>query len=271
LLACLLILPGPAEAAELKPQAESEFERYVRLTEVRMHMEIRPAGTFLWIDDLPDARRDDAYARLQRGEVISSRLETRDASGRFNTPGALIHHWVGTVFIPGASLPEVLSLVQDYDHHNEYYSPEVVKSKTLDHSGSNFKVYLRLVRKKIVTVALDTEYDVHYEQLDAARAQSRSYSTRITELDHPGESREIQLMPGQDHGFLWHLNSYWRFSEAGHGVYVQCEAISLTRDIPMGLSWLIGPFIESIPKESLEFTLRTTRSAAIGRSLHASQ
>ena len=56
------------------------------------------------------------------------------------------------------------------------------------------------------------------------------------------------MPPGNDNGFLWRLNSYWRFLEKDNGVYVQCEAISLTRDVPTGLNWLIGPFIESIPK-----------------------
>jgi hypothetical protein len=70
---------------------------------------------------------------------------------------------------------------------------------------------------------------------------------------------------------MWRLNSYWRFLEKDNGVYVQCEAISLTRDVPTGLNWLIGPFIESIPKESLEFTLQSTRNAVLRRSGHISQ
>jgi hypothetical protein len=44
-------------------------------------------------------------------------------------------------------------------------------------------------------------------------------------------------------------------------VYIQCEAISLTRDIPTGLGWMIGRFVESIPRESLTFTLQSTRRA----------
>src|SRR4029077_15554109 len=99
--------------------------------------------------------------------------------------------------------------------------------------------------------------------LDAGRAQSRSYSTRIVEVEHAGESNERAMPAGYDDGFLWRLYSCWRFSEADRGVYVQCEAISLTRDIPTGLHWLIGPFIESIPRESLEFTLWSTRAGVM--------
>jgi hypothetical protein len=147
----------------------------------------------------------------------------------------------------------------------------VTKSKTLDHEGDDFKVYYRLTRKKIITVVLDTDYEVHYQRLDATRALSRSYSTRVVEIEHPGESNERALPPGNDDGFMWRLDSYWKFFEADSGVYVQCEAISLTRDIPIGLNWLIGPFIESIPRESLEFTLRSTRAAVLRRGLHVSQ
>ena len=168
-------------------------------------------------------------------------------------------------------MPQVLTLLQDYDHHSIYYSPEVTKSKMLEHSGDDFNVYFRLTRKKIITVVLDTEYEVHYQRLDATRAQSRSYSTRVVEIEHPGEPNERAMPPGNDDGFMWRLYSYWRFSEADHGVYVQCEAISLTRDIPTGLNWLIGPFIESIPRESLDFTLGSTRAAVLRDILHASQ
>jgi hypothetical protein len=271
LLAGSLAMPGCAVAADLKPETAWAFDRYVQLTEQRMQTELRPGAAFLWVDGLPEARRNEVYTQLQRGEVVSARLETRDPSDHLRTPGALIHHWVGTVFLPGASVQQALTLLEDYDHHAMYFGPEVAKSRTLQHTGNDFKVYLRLTRKKIVTVVLDTEYEVHYEQLDADRAQSRSYSTRIAEVEHAGDPREVQLKPGDDHGFLWRLHSYWRFFKTGRGVYVQCEAVSLTRDIPAGLGWLIAPFIESIPKESLEFMLRSTRAAVLGGNANGSR
>jgi hypothetical protein len=267
----LIVAPPSAGATELSPEAVQGFDQYVRLNERRMQGELAPGGVFLWIDSLPEPRRNETYARLHRGEVISARLQTSEPSGQSSTPGALIHHWVGTVFVPGGSLRQTLSLIQDYDHHSEYYKPEVEKSKTIERAGDDFKVYLRLLQKKVITVVLDTEYSVHFQQLDATRALSDSYSTRIVEVAHPGEANERTMPPGNDDGFLWRLNSYWRFSEANHGVYVQCEAISLTRDIPTGLNWLIAPFIESIPKESLEFTLQSTRNAILRGGLHSGQ
>lgn len=243
----------------------------MRLTESRMQGELAQGGAFLWVDVLPEARRSETYARLQRGEVIAARLQTADPLGQSYTPGALIHHWVGTVFIPGVSLAQVLAVVQDYDHHAEYYKPEVAQSKMVEHAGDDYKVHYRLRKKKIITIILDTDYDVHRHPLDATHAYSNSLSTRIAQVENAGEPNEHELPQGKDGGYLWRLNSYWRYLDSGSGVYVQCEAISLTRDIPAGLNWLVGSFVESVPKESLEFTLQSTRSAVLRGGLHVGQ
>lgn len=258
-----LVAPQAGLAAELGPEAVRDFDRYVRLIERHMQSGLSSNGAFLRVDGWPRERRSNAYRRLRQGEVVVERINPDDSEQRFRLPDALLHHWAGTLFIAGASLNEVLAVVQNYDRHQKYYSPEVVNSKLLEQNGDDFRVSLRLRRKKIVTVVLETIHDVHYTRMNAQRAYSRSYSTRIAEVEHPGEARERQLPPGKDTGYLWRLYSYWRFAEADRGVYVQCEAISLTRDIPTGLAWLIGPFIQSIPKESLEFTLRSTREAVL--------
>ena len=243
----LALALGPAGTADLGTAASRGFDEYVRLTSVRMQGELRPGGAFLWVDGLPEARRSEVYARLQRGEVVSERLQTADPSGRVSTPGALVHHWVGTVFIPGASLAQVLAVVENYDRHAEYYQPDVMQSKKVAQDGENFKVHYLLKKKKIITIILDTDYDVHRHLLDAAHAYSDSISTRIAQVENLGRPDQYELPPGKDGGYLWRLNSYWRFFDSGRGVYVQCEAISLTRDIPAGLNWLVGSFVEASP------------------------
>jgi hypothetical protein len=80
------------------------------------------------------------------------------------------------------------------------------------------------------------------------------------------EANEHVLPPGRDHGYMWRLNTYWAFEQAKDGVFVQCEAISLTRDIPAGLTWVVGPFVNDIPRESLQFTLSATRAAVSGKA-----
>jgi hypothetical protein len=261
ILASILGLPQVASAQTPNPIALQEFDRYVQLTEQRMEAEVRLGGAFLRIEGFSDETRQQDEEILRDGGVVTERLETRDQDRDIELPSALIHDWVGTIFIPGASLDQVLAVVQDYDRHQQYYAPQVLKSKLIGRSGDEFRVYLRLKQTDVITVVFDTEYDVRYTSLDAMHTYSRSYSTRITELEHVGEQNERALPPDKDHGFLWRLDSFWRFEERGGGVYVQCEAISLTRDIPLGLGALVGPFVESIPKASLGLTLRETRDA----------
>lgn len=241
-----------ATAAELKPETLSAFDKYIRETEARLEQRLQPGGTFLWVDENPQR-----LAQVRAGQVpIGNR--GRDTVA---VPGGLIHDWTGAVFIPGATLRQTLALVQDYGHNRDHYQPEVLASRLIARDGNDFKVYLRLMKKKVITVILDTDYDVRYFPLDASRCHSRAYSTRIVEVENAGKPGEHTLPPGDDHGFLWRLYSYWRFQERDGGTYVECEAISLTRAIPTGLGWLIQPIIQTLPRESLANTLRKTREA----------
>jgi hypothetical protein len=219
------------------------------------------SGPFLWVDGLPIQQREEVYGRLKRGEVVTQKLETLEGGASLPVPGGLIHHWMGVVFIPAANLKQTLALLQGYGEHERIYSPSVLRSKLIQHNGDDFKFFLRLRQKKLVTVVLDTEYEVHYMHLDPARACSWSHSTRVAEVESVGQPGEHERPMGDNRGFLWRLNSYWRFGERDGGVYIQLEAISLTRDIPDGLGWLVRPIITSIPRESLVFTLSRTREA----------
>ena len=249
-------------SAELRPKTVEAFDRYAQLTEARINGEVSQTEKFLYLDVLPAPRRSEALAALKRGEIFMERLQTLDASGhKMDAPEAIIHHWLGAVFVPSANLPQTLALVQDYNHHQDIYKPEVVGSRLIGHTGNDFQIYYRLRKKKVITVTLNTYHDVHYFPVDSTRWYSRSYSTRIAEVANADTPNEREKPVGQDGGFLWRINSYWKFEEKDGGVYVECESISLTRDIPTGLGWLIKPFVTSIPKESLEMTMGSTRAA----------
>jgi hypothetical protein len=221
------------------------------------------------MDGLAAAQRDAQYGQLRQGQVLVEHLQTLDSGKEIEVPDGIIHHWLGVVFIPGTTLKETLALAQDYDHHSGIYKPEVVQSKLLAHNGNDFKIYLRLLKKKVITVVMNTEHEVHYFPVSATREHSRSYTTRIAQVEDPGESTEKEKPVGNDGGFLWRLYSYWRFEEKDGGVYVQCEAISLTRSIPVLVSWLVKPFVTSIPRESLVNTLSSTRTALTHRTASA--
>ena len=248
--------------AELRPKTVEAYDKYVKLTEARINGEVSQTGKLLYVDGLPPARRSPVLAALKRGEIFMEQIQTLDASDhKIEAPEAIIHHWLGAVFVPGANLRETLTLMQDYNHHQDVYRPEVVRSRLLSRQGNDFKIYYRLRKKKVITVTLNTDHDVHYFPADSKRWYSRSYSTRIAEVANADTPNEHEKPVGHDGGFLWRINSYWKFEEKDGGVYIECESVSLTRDIPTGLGWLIKPFVTSIPKESLEMTMGSTRSA----------
>jgi hypothetical protein len=259
ILALVLLINSAATAKQMKPETVAAFNEYVRLTEQRIARE-ENSGPFLWVDSAPPEQRDSVYARLRRGDVVTQQLQTLKNGRAMSVPDGLLHHWIGVVFIPGAPLAKTVAFLQDYDQQHKFYAPEVERSRLLSRQGNDFHIYLRLRRKKVVTVVLNTEYDVHYRSLGNDRASARSYSRRIAQVQHADEREESEKPVGEDDGFLWRLNSYWRMWERDGGTYVQLEAISLTRDIPAGLGWLVRPFVTSVPEESLNFTLSRTRS-----------
>jgi hypothetical protein len=257
-------VPGPTPV-KLRAETMAAFDRYVRLSDERNEMELRRGSALLWIDSLPETRRAGAYAALKRGDAQIRQLSTLENGKSIPCPGGLIHHWVGAVFIPGAKLDDVLAILQDYDHQSTYYAPDVERSKIESREGDHFRIFLRFRRHKVITVVLNSEHDVHYFRDAPGRAHSRSSATRIAEVENPGKNDEREKPPGDDGGFLWRMETWWRMEERDGGVYVQSEAASLTRDIPTGLGWMIGSFVTSIPKETLLFTLEATRRAVEGR------
>ena len=263
-----LVSPAPEILdPELRSETVAAFTRYVEATEARVNQQETQPDSFLYVDSLREPQRSRIRAGLKRGEIYMAPVETRDGSGRvISAPGAMIHHWIGDVFVPGATLRQELDLAQDYNHHQEIYHPEVVRSRLVSHAADDFKIFYRLREHKVITVTLDADMDVHYRRIDETHWVSRSASTRIAEVVDAGAPGEHEKPVGHDSGFLWRMNSYWRFVQGDGGVTIECESISLTRDIPTGLGWLIGPMVTSIPKESLQHTLGSTRSALQTRS-----
>jgi hypothetical protein len=261
LVAVVAVLSAPAlQGAELQPKTVEAFDRYVRLTEARMEPELRGGSGFLYVDRLPPAQRDKARAALSRGEVFIERLHTRDGGREVDVPDGLIHHWVGVVFVPRATVERAASLMQAYEKYPDLYAPNVQRAGMIRRDGDRFQVRLRLFMKKVISVVLDTDNDVTYTRLDGSRLFVRGYTTRIAEVQDAGTTQEHEAPVGRDGGYLWRFNNYCSLSQNAEGSFVQCESLSLSRGIPFGLGWLIGPFVTSIPRESLEFTLTRLRA-----------
>lgn len=259
----VVLFTGTLAAAELQQATVKAFETYVAAAEARS------ATPFLWLDTRPAAERQRLLADLRKGELVIERLRVRPGGRELDVPDGMIHHWLGTVFIPNATAADAVKLLQDYDRHASIYAPTVARSRLLSHTasraplsgapGDEFRFSLRFVMTKVITVVVDGEHHARFAWFGPGRARSWIRSTRLTEVTGAGTSAEREEPVGQGGGYLWRLNSYWRFDERDGGVYLECESVSLTRDIPFGLAWIVGPFVTSLPRESLEFTLQTTR------------
>ena len=261
LILCLIGLR--ASAAELKQKTVAAFDKYVSATEARINTELHPGGTFLYVDALPADTMKSAYEQLKKGEILVDKRETTGPGVSAEVPDGMVHHWVGLAFIAGVTLAQVIPIVKDYDHRSELYKPEVTASHLISHQGGDYKFFLRLYEKRFTTVIFNTEYVAHWGQVDSSKMYSHSISTKIAEVkdsDHPDGG---EWPVGQGRGYLWRLNTYWRFQEKDGGVYLQCEALSLTRDIPYGLGWLLRPLVTKIPRESLNRALGQTRTVVL--------
>jgi len=270
LLTVLVVaLVAPAPAAELRPDTAAAFDRYLRAIETQHADDLRN-GHFLIIDRLPEAARGETYARLRQGHIYIEQLHTKEDDRPIPIPGGLVHHWAGVIFMPGVALSQVLAILQDYDNHMNIYKPDVRRSKLLEHNGNEFKVYLQFYRKSIVTVVINANFDVYYTMPGPTRALAQAYSTRIAEVENPDKPNARELPVGNDHGYLWRLDNFWRVEEKDGGTYLQVESVGLTRTVPAILAWLINPLVKNIPRTVLSNLLNATRRAVAGSTGTAS-
>lgn len=244
-----------AAGVELQNRTIQAFDRYVRLTEARLN----GTAPFLWIDGLPDAKRREALDTVRKQQLSIEQLQTKDNGREIDVPDGMIHHWVGTAFVAGASIDEALALLQNYDAQQRIYAPTVAASKLQSRDGDRFRFFLRFVMKRVITVVVNSDHEAVFRRPSGDRAEGWIHSTRIAEVENPGLSTEREKPVGNDGGYLWRLNTYWRLLARDGGLYIHCESVSLSRGIPFGFGWVVGPFVTSIPRESLTFTLETTR------------
>jgi hypothetical protein len=271
LLACAVPV---AIAAELRPKTVESWQRYVQAVEARIDRELASTSSFLVLDFVGPGTSAEERKAILAGEIPVSRMSAFGANAEeLDVPGGTINHWRGAVFVPGVTLDQVLSELRspaDRRHKQE----DVLESRVtwLDEDRSH--VYLKLMRKKIVTVTYNTEHDVVYKRLGPSKAMSRSVSTKIAELEEAGTPRERERPIGQDRGFMWRLNSYWRYEQVAGGVIVELESLTLSRDIPFLVKLLAKRYINSIARESINRTLLSVRdrvvAAAAAKSAEAS-
>ena len=244
----LVLATGRRAAAEPTSAALAAFDAQVAQLEARLTKQHLAPATFL-AGEVPSAK-------LRSGEVMLEELSPRE-----HPPGALVHYWRGTAFVPGATAADFERLLRDFRDYPRVFAPEVVDARVMSGEGDRLTAWMRVRQKHVLTVVMDSSYDVSFGRLNAQDGFSASRSTRIYEIDGAGTAKERRLGPAEEHGFLWRLNSYWSYEERDGGLYLQVESVSLSRAIPAGLAWALRPYVESVPRESLEFTLRSAVAA----------
>jgi hypothetical protein len=259
----LMMSAALASAADLSASTVAAFDRYVQATENRINAEVASNDRFLWPFSLPPQDRDARLDGLRRGALIIEPLETQRDGRTLTVPNGLVHHWVGLAFLPGTSIDRAVALLQDYDRHAAIYAPRIARSGLRSRDGDTFVFHLRFFMKKVITVVIDSENTATFVRPAADRAYSRIVSTRLAEIEDAGLPSEREKPIGHDGGYLWRLNTYWRFLERDGGTYIQCESLTLTRDVPFALAWIIRPIVTQMPKESLTFTLAKARAALV--------
>jgi hypothetical protein len=257
LAALLLITSVSIWAADLRKNTVEAFDHYVADLEARLEHRWQGDG-FLWSDTL--LQRD----QMARGATL---IQPALGNGNIEIKGGLIQDWTGAIFIPSANLRSVLEVAQDYQHHNEIYKPEIASALVRSHTGNDFAVFMRIVKSKLfLSDVLNTEHEIHFVPIDLKRVYSRAYSTRIVEVSDPGKPSERELPVGKDRGLMWRMYGYWFFEERNGGVVVECESVTLTRDVPFGMGRLLSPIIHGLPAESLRKGLESTRKAVLSRT-----
>jgi hypothetical protein len=235
----------------LKKETINAFEAYVTKFEKKINDRISGAKPFLWID----TQNPDSRDRARRGEALIFKSDEN-----VDVPDGIIHVWGVTAFVAGARTEDAVKLLLDYNRHKNVY-PSVTDSRILAKDGDTVKGYLRFRYTKAITVVLNSEHLAKLTKLGQGRYSISVRSTRFAEVAGFGTPDERELPEGKDSGFLWRLNSYWFLDQKKDGIFIECQSLTLSRNIPFGLGWIIGSFVESIPRDSLKELIEGTRKA----------
>lgn len=259
-LLALVAAPPKSAASELKEQTQAAWNDYIHTVCLRAEGRTKDSP-FLRISEVPERRRD-----VQAGAIV---VWPEGAGHQIAVPHGLIHHWMGAVFVPKATIADVLSVTRDYRRYPEIYKPAVIEAKELESAENNDRFSMLLTQKVLfVSAAMKGEYETQYVQVNAKRWYSISRSIRLQAIEKLGQPDMQVLPPDRGPGYVWRLYSFTKFEESDEGVYIEIEAIGLSRDVPMMLRWLVDPIVEHLPRNSLHATLEETRDAVLARISH---
>ncbi len=240
--------------AELNQEAIKAWDGYLQSAEAQMKERLEGGKPFLWAQE-----RQCRMALLSEGQIP---VEPVTPTGRTEITDAIIHHWVGAVFIPGVTPDRVVEILDEYDRYHEFYKPTVVSSRLLAREGSERQFSMRWEKKTAgVRNAIDAVYEAWYAPSGQDRWWSIARTTRVQEIEHFGRRDEHLRPVGEGAGYVWRLCSITRLLQLDHGTVVEVEAIALSRDVPNSIAWLVNPIISRMSRNALVTTLEQTKQA----------
>jgi hypothetical protein len=253
-----LISLTPVDAASLKLDTVEAWDRYIDAVNVRTRDRGKPGRAFLWMDEAPDRA-----AKVRQGKAVVSKVEAPTPA----VPSGLIHDWIGVTFIANTTMDKVLPVVRDYGRYKDYYRPAVIDSKPIALGDTEDRFSMVLSNKALFhSIALESDYKSTRVELDRCRSYTIAQTTRTQEIVDYGAAGQHALPDGEGTGLIWRLFAVTRFEERDGGVYVEVEAIALSRDIPATLRWLVDPIVQRVAKASLTESLEQTRTAVLSNS-----
>ena len=258
-----LALPAAVNAASLEPATLKAWEEYVESASGRMVQRLSPGNVFLWVDEDPER-----LAKVRAGQIVASSVGPQNPK---RVPSGLIHDWIGAAFIADVTLQDVVQVARDYGRYKEIYLPTVINSSVIDTGETKDRFSMLLIHKSsFLKTALDADYETYYVHVDDRRLYSTSRATRIQEVTDYGAPTQRMMPEGEGKGIIWRLFSITRYAQRDGGVYVEFEAIGLSRDIPSSRRWIVEPVVRRTSRASLSTSLRQTQTAVRSHAVNAS-
>jgi hypothetical protein len=259
-----LVFPVQAHAATLRSETVAAWNDYLQKANVHLQDRVRPGGAFLWTFE-----NVNRAARVRGGEIVAAPAPGPNPR---KVPGGLIHHWIGAVFVPNTKLDDMVVVARAYDHYKEFYPPSVIDSKLIARNGADDKFSMQLMNKALfLKTAVDADYQSTNVRLDDRRFYSISRTTRVQEIEELGQRGEHRIPEGEGGGLIWKLYSIARFEQRDAGVYVELEAVALSRDIPVVLRFLVDPIVQRVSRNTLLTSLQQTKDAVHGSFITATK
>ncbi len=255
LLVSIIFLGSPfvGRAADLEQPTVKAWEAYISAIDSSTQSRLQSPEGFLWITQAPGR-----LERVRSGQIVVAPIGSQSPK---KVPSGLIHHWIGAVLLRDASLSDVLPVIRNYDHYKDVYRPAVIDSKAVSKSPGEDRFSMLLMNRALfVKSALDADY-VSFSKLQGRRFCSTSRTTRLQEIENFGQAGQRTLHEGQGTGIIWRLFSVIRLEQRGEGVYLEIEAVALSRDIPFTVRVFADPIVRRVASSSIAMSLRQTAAA----------